>query len=188
MDMTAVKMEHIVNGVNVDDVKQLVGNVQQDQTLSESHFRLSNKWIKGSHNQSRIKGFYSGGEEHQHPQEFTIDTDEPIVLAGAEMSANPAEYLLSSLASCLTTTMIYHAAVRGIEVRALEAEVEGDLDLRGFLGLSDEVRRGFQNIRVTYRVDTDPENVETLMELMKLSPVYDTTTNGTSVDLAIERM
>jgi len=188
MDTTTVKMEQLVNGVNVDDVGEIVGNIQQDETLGESHFRVSNKWIRGGHNQSRVKGFYAGGQEHRHPHAFMIDADEPTVLAGKEMSANPGEYLLSSLASCLTTTMIYHAAVRGIEVRALEADVEGDIDLRGFLGLTDEVRRGFQNIRVSYRVDTDPENIETLMELMTLSPVYDTTSNGTKVDLAIARM
>jgi uncharacterized OsmC-like protein len=188
MNDLAMKTERIVNGVNVDDVEALVGAIQQDASLATSHFRLTNKWIGGGHNQSRITGFYSGGQDHEHRQEFLVDADEPPVLAGRDIAANPVEYLLSSLTACLTTALIYHAAVRGIEVRSLEADVEGDLDLRGFLGLTNEVRRGFQNIRVRYRVDTDPENVEVLAELMKLSPVYDVTRNGTDVDVSMARM
>ena len=114
--------------------------------------------------------------------------NEPTVLAGTDKAANPVEHLLNALAACLTTTLVYHAAVRGIEIRALEADVEGDIDLRGFLGLSNEVRRGFQNIRVKFRVDTDAGNVELLKALSKLSPVFDTTQNGTNVGVAIERM
>lgn len=185
MNRVAVQMERIVNGVNVGDVEQLVGNIQQDATLAQSRFRLTNKWVKGGHNQSRVTGFFSGGQDHEHLQEFSIDADEPPVLAGSDVGANPVEYLLSSLAACLTTTLVYHAAVRGIEIRALEAEVEGNLDLRGFLGLSDEVRQGFEGIRVAYRIDTDPENVDTLRELMELSPVYDMTRNGTNVAVSI---
>jgi len=188
MNEVAMKIERVVNGVNVDDVEQLVGNIQQDASLAASRFRLSNKWVRGGYNQSRITGFYSGGQDHEHLQEFSIDADEPPVLAGTDIGANPVEYLLSALAACLTTTLVYHAAVRGIEIRALEAEVEGNLDLRGFLGLSDEVRQGFEGIRVDYRIDTDPENVETLRELMMLSPVYDITRNGTNVDVSITRI
>ena len=188
MNEVAMKIERIVNGVNVDDVEQLVGNIQQDASLAQSRFRLSNKWIRGGYNQSRVTGFYSGGEEHEHLQAFAIDADEPPVLAGTDLGANPVEYLLSALAACLTTTLVYHAAVRGIEIRALEAEVDGDLDLRGFLGMSDEVRQGFEGIRVNYRIDTDADNMETLRDLMKLSPVYDITRNGTNVDVSLERI
>ena len=187
MNAAAMKMERIVNGVSVDAVQQLVGNIQQDPSLAVSRFRLTNKWVRGGYNQSRITGFHSGGMDHEHQQPFAVDADEPPVLAGTDIGANPVEYLLSSLAACLTTTLVYHAAVRGIEIRALEARVEGDLDLQGFLGLSDEVRQGFEGIRVDYRIDTDPENVETLRELMMLSPVYDVTTKGTKVNIAIER-
>lgn len=188
MNEMAMKMERVVNGVNVDDVGDLVANIQQDASMAASRFRVTNKWVRGGYNQSRIKGFYSGGMDHEHRQEFAIDADEPPVLAGTDIGANPVEHLLSSLAACLTTTLVYHAAVRGIEIRALEASVEGNLDLRGFLGMSDEVRQGFEGIRVDYQIDTDPENVEVLRELMKLSPVYDITRNGTNVDVSIERI
>jgi len=188
--MNAITMEagHMVNGVNVDDVGQLVGNIQQDASLAASRFRLTNKWVRGGFNQSRISGFYSGGQEHMHERTFSVDADEPVVLAGTDRGANPVEYLMSALAACLTTTLVYHAAVRGIEIRALEASVEGDLDLRGFLGLSDEVRPGFGGIRVSYVIDADEKDVETLRALMELSPVYDVARNGTDVSVAIERM
>jgi uncharacterized OsmC-like protein len=188
MNEVAMKMEQIVNGVNVDDIGDLVGSIQQDASLAGSRFRLTNKWVRGGNNQSRVTGFYSGGQDHEHLQEFTIEADEPPVLAGNDLAANPVEYLLSSLVACLTTSLVYHAAVRGIEIRALEARVEGDLDLRGFLGMSDEVRRGFEGIRVDFQIDTDAENVEALRELMMFSPVYDVTSNGTSVEVSIARI
>ena len=87
----------------------------------------------------------------------------------------------------MTTTMVYHAAVRGIELEEVESELEGDLDLKGFMDLSDEVRPGYQEIRVNFKVKTDAENVETLKELIKLSPVYDVVSNGTRVKVQVER-
>lgn len=188
--MTAVakQVERVVNGVNVEDVVALVGAIQTSPELANSRFRLTNKWISGGYNQSRISGFYSGGEERDHLQEFVLEADEPPVLAGHDQGANPVEQLLSALAACLTTSMVYHAAVRGIEIRSLESSVEGDIDLRGFLGLSNDVRRGFENIRVNFRVDTDQENIETLKELMAFSPVFDTVNRGTNVGVTIAGM
>lgn len=188
MSTATVELEQVVNGVNVGDVHDLVANIQGNPELAKSSFRLTNKWVNGGYNQSRVSGFYSGGQEHEHLEEFVLAADEPTVLAGTDKAANPVEHLLNALAACLTTTLVYHAAVRGIEIRALEADVEGDIDLRGFLGLSNAVRRGFQNIRVKFRVDTDAGNVELLKALSKLSPVFDTTQNGTNVGVAIERM
>jgi hypothetical protein len=87
----------------------------------------------------------------------------------------------------MTTTMVYHAAVRGIKLDKVESELEGDLDLRGFLALSDEVRPGYQEIRVNFKVETNPENVATLKELIKLSPVYDVVSNGTKVIVQVAK-
>jgi hypothetical protein len=87
----------------------------------------------------------------------------------------------------MTTTMVYHAAVRGIKLDEVESKLEGDLDLRGFFAISDEVRPGYEQIRVNFKVKTDLENLETLKELIKLSPVYDVVSNGTNVDVQIER-
>jgi len=87
----------------------------------------------------------------------------------------------------MTTTMVYHAAVRGIKLDEVESKLEGDLDLRGFFAIADEVRPGYEQIRVNFKVKTDLENLETLKELIKLSPVYDVVSNGTNVDVQIER-
>ncbi len=87
----------------------------------------------------------------------------------------------------MTTTLVYHAAVRGIKLEEVESELEGDLDLRGFLGISNEVRPGYQEIRVNFKVKTDAENLETLKELIKLSPVYDVVSSGTRVNVQLEK-
>ena len=87
----------------------------------------------------------------------------------------------------MTTTMVYHAAVRGIKLDEVESKLEGDLDLKGFLAITDEVRPGYEEIRVKFKVKTDLENLETLKELIRLSPVYDVVSNGTKVDVQIER-
>jgi hypothetical protein len=87
----------------------------------------------------------------------------------------------------MTTTMVYHAAVRGIKLDEVESALEGDLDLRGFLAISDQVRAGYQEIRVNFKVKTDLENLETLKELMRLSPVYDVVKNGPQVIVQVER-
>ena len=87
----------------------------------------------------------------------------------------------------MTTTMVYHAAVRGIKLEEVESKLEGDLDLRGFFAITDEVRPGYEEIRVKFKVKTDLENMETLKELIRLSPVYDVVSNGTNVDVQIER-
>ena len=86
----------------------------------------------------------------------------------------------------MTTTMVYHAAVRGIKLDEVESKLEGDLDLRGFFAITDEVRPGYEQIRVKFKVKTDLENLETLKELIRLSPVYDVVSNGTKVDVQIE--
>jgi uncharacterized OsmC-like protein len=87
----------------------------------------------------------------------------------------------------MTTTMVYHAAVRGIKLDEVESKLEGDLDLRGFLDISEEVRPGYEEIRVKFKVKTDLDDLETLKELVRLSPVYDVVSNGTNVDVQIER-
>ena len=83
--------------------------------------------------------------------------------------------------------MVYHAAVRGIKLEEVESALEGDLDIRGFFAISDEVRPGYQEIRVNFKVKTDLEYIETLKELIRLSPVYDVVSNGTRVIVQIDK-
>jgi uncharacterized OsmC-like protein len=176
-----------LNGVDVGAVESLIQAIKEKPGRAKSKFRAHNKWINCGYNQSRITGFYSGEEERSHKQPFELEADEPPVLAGGDKGANPVEHLLHALASCMTTTLVYHAAVRGIKIDEVESDLEGDLDLRGFLGLSDEVRRGYENIRVNFKVKTAAENIQRLRALSKLSPVFDITSKGTAIDVSIER-
>jgi uncharacterized OsmC-like protein len=179
--------EKILNGVDVEAVENTVKAIQEKPDLAKFKFRATNRWINGGHNRSTINPYYGAFEEHSRSTPFVLDADEPPILAGEDHGANPVEYLLHALAGCLTTTLVYHAALRGIHLEEVESELEGDIDLRGFLGLSNEVRRGFEKIRVKFRVKTDVGNLEKLKALSKLSAVFDVTSNGTNVDVQIEK-
>ena len=139
-------------------------------------------------NRSRIESFHGAKQEIPHTQPFTLESDEPPVLAGTDKAPNPVEHLLNALAGCLTSTLVYHAAVRGIEIEELESELEGDLDLQGFLGLASGIRPGHEKIRVRFRVKTPEKNLDKLAALCKLSPVFDVTSRGTKVDVQVQRM
>ena len=179
--------EKLLNGVDIGSVTDTVKAIEQDPSIARFKFRAKNRWLDGGHNRAIINGYYGAKQEHERAEPFVMDADEPPLLAGKDLGANPVEYLLRALAGCLMTTMVYHAAVRGIRIDELEMDLEGDLDLRGFLGLSNEVRKGYENIRVNFRVKTDETNLDRLKALCKLSPVYDVTTNGTNVDITVER-
>ena len=176
-----------VNGIDVDQVTDLVDSFQDDKAFAEMQFRLKNRWIDGGLNRSLIKGFYAGCQEDDTRTEaFTYDADEPSIMAGENTAPNPVEYILHALAGCLTTTMVYHAAVRDIRIEAIESELEGDLDARGFFGLSDTVRKGYQKIRVKMRVKSEA-SAEQLKELAMYSPVFDIVSNSVPVDLVVEK-
>jgi uncharacterized OsmC-like protein len=177
----------VVNGVDVNVLGGTVEAVKENSDLAKCKFRLRNTWVQGGHNRSTVGDFYGACQENSHQATFELDADEPPVLAGTDLAPNPVEHLLHALAGCLTSTLIYHAAIRGIQIDELECDLEGDLDLRGFLGLSKGVRKGYQNIRVTFRVKTDSDQLEKLKALSKLSPVFDVTSNGTQVDVEIEQ-
>ncbi|MEX0829926.1 MAG: OsmC family protein [Nitrospirales bacterium] len=177
----------VINGVDVAAVNELVKNVESDTKLGECRFHIKNTWSTCGQNQSKVSSFYAAKQERPHENPFTLNADEPPILAGHDKGANPVEHLLHALAGCLTTTLVYHAAVRGIKVEELESELEGDLHIRGFLGLSNKIRSGFENIRVNFKVKTYAGNIEKLKALSKLSPVFDMTSNGTNVQVNIEK-
>jgi uncharacterized OsmC-like protein len=177
----------VMNGVNLDTLMGTVNAIQADPELGACRFRASNTWLAGNHNRSTVKGFYGARQEMAHKKTFTMDADEPAILAGNDDGANPVEHLLHALASCLTTSMVAHAAVRGIRIESLESELEGDLDLRGFLGLDESVPKGYTAIRAKFRVKADPKDMDRIRELAKFSPVFNTLTQGTRVEVSVER-
>jgi uncharacterized OsmC-like protein len=175
-----------VNGIDLSVLKETVSAIQGDPELGNCKFRARNKWIDANHNCTTISGFYGAKQENTHKQEFELHADEPAILAGGDDGANPVEHLLNALAACVTTSMVAHAAVRGIEIEELESELEGDIDLRGFLGLAADVPKGYTSIRVRFKVKADAEHMDTLRELTKFSPVYDTLMHGVDVDIQLE--
>ena len=186
--MTRQKTINSVNGVNVDALNGTVEAMQAEPDLGKTRFHVHNEWTGGAHNRGTITDFISAGEPIAHKHVFTVDADEPSVLGGQDQGANPVEHMLNSLAACLTNSLICHAAAKGIEIKHLECDVQGDIDLNGFLGLSSDVRKGYKNITVKFKVDSDEQNREKLLRLAKFSPVFDTISNGTSVDVDIEEV
>jgi uncharacterized OsmC-like protein len=183
--MSQATITRIINGVEVERLGRTVQAVQQNPHLGASQFRAVNRWISGGHNRSTIKGFYGAGQEDTtRTKPFELDADEPHVLLGKDQGANPVEFVLHALAACLTTSLVYHAAARGIHIESIESKLEGDLDLQGFLGLSDQVRGGYKQIRANFTVKSDAP-AKDLEELTKFSPVYDIVSNPVPVSIAI---
>lgn len=187
---TKTVQTQIRNGVNVTKLFETIESVKAAPVIAKFRFRTSNQWQDGGHNRSTIDGFYGIMEDVPHQKPFVMDSDEPPVLLGEDRGANPVEYLLHALAACVTTTMIYHAAARGIEIQELESTLEGDIDLHGFLGISDEIRRGYQQIRMNFRIRANAPD-EKLAEIVALgptfSPVFDSLTNGVDVKVSFEK-
>lgn len=175
-----------VNGVDLDILQGTVQAIADDPGLGKCRFRAKNIWHHGTENCTTVSGFYGAKQEIPHKQQFIMCADEPPILAGGDEGANPVEYLLSALAACVTTSMVAHAAVRGIHIDSLESELEGDIDINGFLGLSRNTPKGYTDIRIRFRVQTDANNLEQLKELSSFSPVLNTLTQGTSVGIEIE--
>ena len=182
---TAEKINR-TNGIDLNILGETVNAIQKDPDRGKCKFRARNKWIDANHNCTTISGFHGAKQEMAHKQEFELHADEPPILAGGDEGANPVEHLLNALAACVTTSLVAHAAVKGIHIESLESELEGDIDLRGFLGLAPDVPKGYTNIRLKFKVKTDSENMKKLKKLAEFSPVYNTLIHGTKVDIEIE--
>lgn len=173
------------NGVNVDQLMETIQAVQENPSLAKFEFRSKTNWIEGGHCVTSAKEFYGVGQEDDTRTEtFTMEADHPHVLLGKDKGATPVEIVLHALASCLTAAMTYHAAANGIDIEGMEAELDGDLDLQGFLGLDPEARKGFNGINARFKVKSDASE-EQLRALAQFSPVFDIITNPTPVSIEI---
>ncbi len=182
----------MVNGVDVDALKSAMEVVRENAEAGNVRFRARNRWVYGAHCATTIQDFSMGGQEDtSRAIPFTLEADEPGVLLGFDNGPNATEMALAALASCLNATFIYNAAAKGIEIDELQIDMEGSLDLRGFLGLSDEVRNGYEVINVTFRVKSDAseDQIKELAELaQKRSPVFDIVTHETPVKVNVEKV
>ena len=176
---------HRVNGVDLNVLKETIKVIKEDPEMGVCKFKASNTWSSGAHNVSKVAEFYGAKQTIPHKQTFSLHADEPAILAGNDQGANPVEHLLHGLASCLTTSLVAHAAVRGIEIDELESELEGDLDLNGFLGLLPDTPKGFTQIRVNFKIKAGDEDMKVLRTLPEFSPVFNTLVKGVPVDVTI---
>jgi uncharacterized OsmC-like protein len=150
-----------INGLDTKQMFETVEAIKTRPELARFQFRNSNRWITGGHNRSTIQGFYGAGREDDSRREpFVFDNGEPPVLLGDNEGGNPVEFLLHALAGCVTTTLVLHAAARGIRIESIATEMEGDIDLRGLLALDDAVPAGYESIRMKMAIEADCSDAE----------------------------
>lgn len=182
---TAEQTNNLVNGVDVSQLMNVIGEINKDQNYAKFQWRVSNKWINGSLCRSNIKSFFAGNaEDTTRKNTFTIDADEPVIAAGHDSAPNSMEYVLHALATCLTGTLVYHAAVRGIGIDAVESSYAGDMDVRGLFGLTEGVRKGFNKVTIEMRVKSQA-SVEELTECAMFSPVYEMVSKSLPVEFKL---
>lgn len=178
-----------LNGVDVPTLFATINAVGAQPELAKFQFRASNQWIKGTHSETRVEGFHGAGGEHEQTADFTYDADHPRVLCGKGTAPTPVEFLLHAIASCITAGIGNIASARGIELDSVESTVEGDVDVQGLLGLSDDVRNGYQAIRLRFKVKGDAD-AETLRKVVAQSQarsaVYDVLTHGVPVSIEVD--
>lgn len=175
----------VTNGVNVTQLLGTIDAIAAQPSLARFQFRATNRWTAGTQNITRIHSYYGAGREELRAEPFAFLADEPPVLCGKDEGANPVEYLLSALSMCVTTSIVAHAAARGIAIEAVESELTGDLDVRGFLGMSASVRKGYERITMKMRIKTDGD-AGMLRKLADFSPVYDVVSRSVPVELTVE--
>jgi uncharacterized OsmC-like protein len=187
MSNTTQVIETVRNGVDTAQMYGTLDAINGKPELGVFQFRASNRWLGGAHNRSTIRSFYGAGQEDESRAEaFVIDAGEPAVLLGVDTGPNPAEALLHALAACLTTTLVYVAAARKVNLTEVESTLEGDMDVRGCLGITDEVRNGFTNIRVRFRIsgDAPEEKLQEIVERAQArSAVFDMISHGVPVQV-----
>ena len=177
-----------INGVDVPTLFATLDAVRSQPELAKFRFTARNQWQSGTHSRSSIKSFYGAGGDQDHVREFTLDADHPQVLVGADNAPLPVELLLAALASCLTGGIGNIASARGVKLESVESVVTGEMDMQGILGLSDQVRNGYQwiNVEFTIKGDAPEEKLRAIVEQSRArSAVFDMVTNGTAVEMTV---
>jgi len=177
-----------LNGVDTPTLISTINAVGAKPELAKFTFRNSNEWISGTHSRSTMKGFYGAGGEHAHKASYSAESDHPAVLCGADNAPTPVEWLLHALAACLTAGIGNIAAARGVKLTRVKSTVEGNIDLRGILGLSDEVRNGYKGVTARFEIEGDapPETLRAIVEQSRArSAVFDVLTRGVPVSVEV---
>ena len=185
MSKPAEQLNPIVNGIDTSRIVDLATNMTQDANFGKFRFRANNRWIGGSRSRTSFKDFYAGGDERtERPVGLTVDADQPVYLGGQNTAPNAVEHYLGSLVSCLNTTIVAHASAQGIRLDELDISAQGQMDARGFFGVSDDVRRGYNRIVVNIRARTSADE-DTFRKLASYSPVYEMVSRAIPVELNV---
>ena len=176
------------NGVNVQALLDAREALKGAPEAAKFSWRASCKWQNGTHSESKVQGFFGLGQEQKHKTEFSFSADHPEIFASEDMGATPVEYVLVGLASCLTAGVAAVAQNRGIQLRSVESNVEGSMDIRGILGIDSDVRNGYDDIKVTFKIDADAskKEIEALVaQSQKRSAVYDVLANPVNISVEV---
>jgi uncharacterized OsmC-like protein len=170
---TKLTEPNIVNGINVDDLFALIDGVKRDAAKGKTSWRVITNWQGQTRSRAQVEGFEIGGE--RVPRRFSIDIDEPRELGGTNRFANPQEHLLAALNACMMVGYAAQCAVRGITLERLEIETNGEIDLRGFLGVDPTVSTGYENLSYIVRIKgnaTKEDFAEVHEAVMATSPNF----------------
>jgi uncharacterized OsmC-like protein len=186
---TATAKPKANNGVNVDALLGAREALSKAPEAAKFTWRATCKWINGTHSRSSVQGFHGLGAEQKHRTEFTFDADHPEIFASEDKGATPVELVLAGLASCLTAGVASVAQNRNIQLRSVEAKLEGSMDIQGILGIDKDVRNGYDGITVTFDIDADApkKDIEALVaQSQKRSAVFDIIANPTNVTVKVK--
>ena len=178
------------NGVNVGALLEAREALREMPEAAQFKWRASCKWQNGTHSRTTIQNFFGLGQEQKHKTEFNFEADHPEIFASEDLGATPVELVLAGLASCLTAGVAAVAQNRGIQLRSVEAELEGSMDIQGILGVDGDVRNGYNDVKVKFNIDADAsqEDIEALVaQSQKRSAVYDVITNPTDVSVEVHK-
>ena len=176
------------NGVNVDALLAAREALKAAPQAAKFTWRASCTWKNGTHAESKVEGFHGLGQEQKHKTAFSFETDHPEIFASEDLGATPVELVLVGLASCLTAGVAAVAQNRGVQLRSVEAKLEGSMDIQGILGIDSDVRNGYDDIKVTFNIDADAskKDIEAIVaQSQKRSAVYDIVTNPTNVTVVV---
>jgi len=178
------------NGVNVEALLGAREALTEAPEAAQFKWRATSEWLNGTHSRATVEGFFGLGGEQKHRQTFQFDTDHPEVFAAEDNGATPVEFILVGLAGCLGAGIASVAQNRNIQLRSVKATLEAGMDLQGILGIDDNVRNGFDGIKVHYEIDADATEDEIralVAQSQKRSAVFDIITNPTDVTVTADK-
>ena len=181
-------MATVNNGVNVQALLEAREALRGAPEAAKFTWRASCKWQNGTHSTTSVQSFFGLGQEQQHKAKTVFDADHPEIFASEDKGITPVEYVMVGLASCLTAGIAAVAQNRGIQLRSVESNLEGKMDIRGILGIDSDVRNGYDDIKVTFKIDADatkPEIEALVAQSQKRSAVYDVITNPVNVTVEV---